>query len=226
MRIWLAVSLGVMVLCLCGACRSAEVKGASCRGFDDVMAAYNAAAYQQLAPLMNAEPLAPAQAVKRLTPVVEEYLVPHRAVLQGEVRRLLDNLPEFDLGPREQWVSALPQGKESEDLEALLGAAWGAEYPNGAPEAMKLAQMWNPIQVAFQARILIISRNVSTREFSNRMIANVLAPPLVRAVSKDVDKPVLAVITGEEVVVVSFAHDPMGYYRPVKGEWLRRKKIQ
>ena len=56
------------------------------------------------------------------------------------------------------------------------------------------------------------------------LVAAVGAP--VRAISRDADKPVLAMLLGDEVFVTHFVYVSQGYYEVRQVEWLRPKTVK
>jgi hypothetical protein len=176
--------------------------------FDELWADYSQTAYREL--IGKVDQMTRDELEAATTGIADRVLVPHKDILRAEAARQIGNLPRFSLGDRSNWQPVLrPDQDPVPSLQDRMSVA---------PRAARVRGFWNPI---YTIRLV----HSSTCQLFNLnpgsviLVASVGAP--VRAISRDPDKPVLAMLLGDEVFVVHFEYSDQGYYDVRQVEWFK-----
>jgi hypothetical protein len=201
-----ALAAGVV---LCGLALAAD-DAKPAMTFDELWANYSQTAYREL--IGKVDKMTREELEAATTEIAERILAPQKDVLHTEAVRQIANLPPFNLGDLSNWEPVL---RADQDVVTPL-----QDKMNAAPAAAKVRGFWNPI---YTIRLV----HASACQLNNlgmgpvALVAAVGAP--VRAISRDADKPVLAMLLGDEVFVAHFEYASRGYYEVRQVEWLRPK---
>ena len=176
--------------------------------FDDLWANYSQTAYREL--IGKVDRMSREELEAATTDIADRILVPQKDVLHTEAVRQIGRLPPFDLGDMANWEPAL---RPDQDVVKPL-----QDKMSAAPRAAKVRGFWNPV---YTIRLV----HTSACQLNNLgmgpvvLVAAVGAP--VRAISRDADKPVLAMLLGDEVFVAHFEYASQGYYEVRQVEWFK-----
>ncbi|MGD1001621.1 MAG: hypothetical protein ABSA67_13090 [Candidatus Brocadiia bacterium] len=199
-----ALAAGVV---LCGLALAAD-DAKPVMTFDDLWANYSQTAYREL--IGKVDNMTREELEAATTAIAERILAPQKDVLHTEAVRQIAALPPFNLGDLSNWAPVL---SADQDVVTPL-----QNKMNAAPGAAKVRGFWNPV---YTIRLV----HSSACQLSNlgmgpvALVAAVGAP--VRAISRDADKPVLAMLLGDEVFVTHFVYVSEGYYEARQVEWLK-----
>jgi hypothetical protein len=177
--------------------------------FDDLWARYSQTAYRELSGKIDKMTREELEAAT--TGIAERILVPQKDVLHEEAARQIGKLPALDLGDPANWEPVLRP-----DLDVVKPLQ---DRTNAAPIGAKVRGFWNPI---YTIRLVHTSacQLGGLSMGSVALVAAVGAP--VRAISRDADKPVLAMLLGDEVFITHFEYiASQGYYEVRQVEWLK-----
>ncbi len=176
--------------------------------FDDLWASYSRTAYRELSGKVDTMTREELEAAT--TEIAARILVPQKDVLHAEAVRQIGKLPSYDLGDMANWAPVLrPDQDVVKQLEDKMSAA-----PIGA----QVRGFWNPIFTIRLVHTSVCQLN-SLSMGPVALVAAVGAP--VRAISRDADKPVLAMLLGDEVFVTHFEYVGQGFYEVLQVEWFK-----
>ena len=181
--------------------------------FDELWANYSQTAYREL--IGKVDKMTREELEAATTQIAARILAPHKDILHAEAARQIAALPSFNLGDLLNWESVL---SADQDVVTPL-----QNKMNAAPGAAKIRGFWNPV---YTIRLV----HSSACQLNNlgmgpvALVAAVGAP--VRAISRDPDKPALAMLLGDEVFVAHFEYISEGYYEVRQVEWLRPRTVK
>ena len=204
-----ALAAGIV---LCGLALAAE-EAKPAVTFDELWASYSRTAYREL--IGKVDQMSREELEAATTDIAERILVPQKDVLHTEAIRQIENLPQFDLGDMANWQPVL---RADQDVVKPL-----QDKMNAASRAAKVRGFWNPIYTIRLVHTSACQLN-SLGMGPVALVAAVGAP--VRAISRDPDKPVLAMLLGDEVFVTHFEYVSQGYYEVRQVEWLKPRTGQ
>ena len=197
---------------LCGLALAAE-DSRPATAFDALWADFSQTAYREL--IGKVDKMTREELELATTGIADRILVPQTDVLHAEAIRQIRNLPALDLGVTANWEPVL---RPDQDVVKPL-----QDKMNAAPRAAKVRGFWNPIYTVRLVQSSACQLN-NLGMGSVALVAAVGAP--VRAVSRNPDKPVLAMLLGDEVFVTHFEYVSQGYYEVRQVEWLKPRPRQ
>ena len=179
--------------------------------FDELWANYSQTAYREL--IGKVDKMTREELEAATTQIAARILAPHEDILHAEAARQIAALPSFNLGDLSNWESALNPGQ---DVVTPL-----QNKMNAAPGAAKIRGFWNPvytIRMVHSSACQLYSLGMGPVA----LVAAVGAP--VRAISRDPDKPALAMLLGDEVFVVALRVHQRGLLRSAAGRMAQAQR--
>jgi hypothetical protein len=175
--------------------------------------------------LLPRENLSPTDAQSAAGLIASEVLIPKKDLLFEKVKAELAELPKLSVDLRSGWeVIAVVEngGINREILYQLRQDSASQPTTRATSEGLLLLALWSPRSAALQMRTRILVTRVGPREIGRRTMIDALARVAVYAVDTDIKRPVLAIESGPELVVVHLTRTDGGYYVDEKVEWLKR----
>ncbi|MGI9239603.1 MAG: hypothetical protein ACR2RV_02315 [Verrucomicrobiales bacterium] len=146
----------------------------------------------------------PGELLASVAKIAEEHVVGLKDQLHQLALGALEGLElrEYDLSEYDERFQA---GADVTDAtSALLG---------NTSTGMLIYELWNPVQAAQRFRNIALSRQLGVAAMGLHGLRDRFAPPNIYAVSKDPQRPLIAIESGDELSLVKLEYDKLGFYK-------------